>query len=469
MMLFSVCVSALFLAAYAALTTAPATVYEAAEMSPQNMDYDSAKKLFPAHAGWFNDKLIHYYKFRMYTPDTYPNTIKAPGANIPVGDVFLLTTTADETGLVANQKPIIRYHHVDGELYSDFVRVTWATVGAGYVANTHKSFDDLVAASAVLTKTDLFVNLPVVPTGSRLQNPAVKTDVAPILPTVVWYNGTEVQTFVWEVTSAKLQSLWSSTRTTTSPDFEITVVPKMVATVAGKPVVLAAPLWHLNQHWRAVDPDINGGGPMPLGQRNVINTDRGDAGYSPLWAILWVTALPLGYAPDQVSNGAAITPDNSFKIADTPMIVNCPNVGAVGSANPNKRTNFVAAPVEATDTVVLQAALIMASNVTVKAMAGAKLLSTTTTNMMGGIVLEFSAAELTAGDNSVKIVDSDGKELFTYTVMRVLIASSTTTSTGELPTTTPTTTTVTASASSLATTPVAPALFLMFATTIRSW
>lgn len=50
----------------------PATVYEADEMSPQTMDYDRANKMFMAHSGWYNDKLIHYYKFRIFAPMMYP-------------------------------------------------------------------------------------------------------------------------------------------------------------------------------------------------------------------------------------------------------------------------------------------------------------------------------------------------------------------------------------------------------------
>lgn len=44
---------------------APPTVYEADEMGPQNMDYDAGNNMFVAHPGWVNDKLIHYYTFRM--------------------------------------------------------------------------------------------------------------------------------------------------------------------------------------------------------------------------------------------------------------------------------------------------------------------------------------------------------------------------------------------------------------------
>lgn len=56
------------------IDVAPATVYEAAEMSPQNMDFDAANNMFIAHSGWYNDNEIHYYKFRIFAPGTYPGT-----------------------------------------------------------------------------------------------------------------------------------------------------------------------------------------------------------------------------------------------------------------------------------------------------------------------------------------------------------------------------------------------------------
>ena len=37
----------------------PPTVYESEEKSPQNMDFDTANNMFVAHAGWYNDQLIH--------------------------------------------------------------------------------------------------------------------------------------------------------------------------------------------------------------------------------------------------------------------------------------------------------------------------------------------------------------------------------------------------------------------------
>jgi hypothetical protein len=39
------------------ITAVPSTVYEAAEISPQNADYDKDNKMFIAHPGWLNSKV----------------------------------------------------------------------------------------------------------------------------------------------------------------------------------------------------------------------------------------------------------------------------------------------------------------------------------------------------------------------------------------------------------------------------
>ena len=57
------------------IETVPPTVYEAEEMSPQNMDFDRENNMFIAHAGWYNDFEIHYYKFRIFAPGTYEGVI----------------------------------------------------------------------------------------------------------------------------------------------------------------------------------------------------------------------------------------------------------------------------------------------------------------------------------------------------------------------------------------------------------
>jgi len=32
-----------------------------------SQDYDKVNSMFVAHSGWYNDKLVHYYKFMIHT------------------------------------------------------------------------------------------------------------------------------------------------------------------------------------------------------------------------------------------------------------------------------------------------------------------------------------------------------------------------------------------------------------------
>jgi len=89
----------------ACLESAPLTVYESEMMSPQNMDFDMENNMFIAHDGWYNDVPVHYYKFRMYTPSTYPGLI-APGgsaADVPIQKVYMVTSTGGFDGVIGNR------------------------------------------------------------------------------------------------------------------------------------------------------------------------------------------------------------------------------------------------------------------------------------------------------------------------------------------------------------------------------
>jgi hypothetical protein len=70
--------------------------------------------MFVAHPGWYNDQMIHYYKFRIFAPPTYPDVILPGGssAQVPLQKIYFVTTTGDFEGVVG--MPIIEYHTADG-------------------------------------------------------------------------------------------------------------------------------------------------------------------------------------------------------------------------------------------------------------------------------------------------------------------------------------------------------------------
>lgn len=397
------------------ITQAPPTVYETGPPNPENMDYDRANKMFVAHPGYYKDRLIHYYKFRMFTPDTYPNSVVPGKVNIPVAPLYLLTTTGGFDGIVKDQKPILRYHFADGEKYSDFVEVYWVKVAPGYAANTFRSWGDIEASGIQPVPSGIYANVPVVPTGSKLEDP--QGGVAPIQPLMAWYRGAEVQTFVFETTDSAFAGHFNPlTRTgrglVRGGGYDITVAP--FVSEGGK--VAAPPILHVNHYFFGVTPGVNNGGPAKTGQRNVIGVDRGDAGYSPLWQVMWVTKLPLNYQADQASSVEQFTEANGFGVEATPMFVNCPDVGPPGgtTSNEKKAVSFSGSEVRGGETVTLRGALVMMAGEKVSAFLGSKPLASATTGMMGEYAISIPVSDLPAGPQTISVKDSQGSEVQTF-------------------------------------------------------
>lgn len=402
------------------LAEAPPTIYEEPVMSPQTMDYDAANKTFIAHPGWIRDKLIHYYKFRMYTPMTYPTKV-VPGTtpDIPIGELYFLTTSNDFGGLVPDQKPILRWHTSDGEDYSDFVEVVWAAAPAGYVANTFRSHGDLLENGVTLTRSGIFVNSPVVPTGSRLQDPS-GAGFSPIRPLMAWYRGVEIQTFTFETTSRAFADHFNpitreGSAAQVGSGFEIAV-----SSFVQSDQVVIIPIWHLNQYWSGVVPGENHGGPWRGGQRNIIDLDRGDTGYSPLWQVFWVSQVPVDYRADMASSASQVTEGNGFDVLQTPMFVNCPNIGTAHgtTSNSNKASSFGRSQIAPGETVRVQGALVMEAGKTIDAFVGGTKVASTQTAMMGGYELSVGSDLLAEGANTIVVKDASGMVLQTVSLTK---------------------------------------------------
>lgn len=384
------------------------------------MDFDKANNMFIAHPGWLNDKLIHYYKFRMYTPATYPTKVPTLGTpTIPIPPLYLLTTSSNDfTQLVPEQKPIIRYHTTDGEEYSDFVQIHWVIVDSSYKANTYRSYEDIPASNII--PSTIFANLPVFPVGSKLQDPiALGTTPAPIKPLMVWYKSVEVQTFLFETTSQQLADHYNpltreGSAALSGSGFEITVT-----NFVQENKVVTIPIFHLNQYSMGVVPGENHGGPWNGGGKNIIGLDRGDAGYSPLWQVFWVSKVPIDYTADHASNQAQLTTANGFEVTATPMFVNCPDVGprGGGETNPKKASTF-SQSVNPGQTFTLAGSLVMEADKTVRAYLGERELAATQTNMMGAYIFSVSADQVPEGPATISIRDGEGKLLYDANVTK---------------------------------------------------
>ncbi|MDX1611286.1 MAG: hypothetical protein R3185_02880 [Candidatus Thermoplasmatota archaeon] len=407
----------------------PPTVYEDPDIPPQAMDYNAETKMFPDHPGWYEGNLISYYKFRMYTPGSYSGFGPDAPNEIPIAPLYIPTTVNPTSGsadpwanIPEGQHPIIEeYATKDNEAYSDFVEVHWVVVGPDYEANDYDSHHDVKNNTPAPIPSGIYANVPVVPMGSWLEHPA-EEGAAPIEPLHVWYEGHEVQTFAFETTDQGFADYFNPlTRNGTAAEegsgFEIPVTPDMVRTGA----VADIPIWHVNQYWTGVTPGENNGGPSANGQRNIINLDRNDEGYTPLWRVWWISKVPIGYQADQVRDNDVFTEENGFETWVSPMFVNCPNVGAHGGTpvDDEGKESFEANPTfEPGETFTIEGAIVMpGSPADVTATSNGTALATGKTNPMGGFALEISTDDLSHGENTITVTGPEGPvSEITYTV-----------------------------------------------------
>lgn len=395
----------------------PPTVYEAFEMSPQNMDYDAANKMFVAHSGWYRDQLVHYYKFRIFAPGTYQGLIK-PGstsADVPTQKIYIVTMDGALTGAIG--KPIIQYHTSDGIEYSDFMRIVFVDAPSLYVPDSFKSEGDIIGSGATLTESGIFLNLPVVPTGSTLEHPHEKGKKAPIAPTIVWYKCQPVTTYLFEVTDEDAAEYFAPTRTEDPSDFAFAIpVVDFASKMTG---VRAIPLRHVNQYSRGVLEGVNGGGPSSAGMRNVIDLDRPDPGYSPLWSIDWVTQLPINYNADQASSFSDMNGQYGYEFVPTPMFVNCPDIGNLGDVVLEKTNGFapyIDIKLDSNWILGSDMSLIFKADIPISfKVDGGVEIASTTTNMMGAYEYELETADIPEGTSMVDVV-ANGETIRTIEV-----------------------------------------------------
>ncbi len=401
----------LLLLAIPASAQAPPTVYESPDIPPQAMDFDAENNRFVAHSGWIDDRLIHYYKFRMYVPSNYGTD--AGVEKVPVAPAYLPSTDGTFAGVPNGQGPILEFHTADGAAYSDFVQIFFVEVPGDYAPNSHRSVEAI--AGMKITATDIVVNLPVVPTGSTLEDPAALGTDAPIDPWMGWYKGDPVQTFVFESTSQSFADFINPlTRPAGAPGDGYESVVSQFGTTSG---ISAIPIWHVNQYQTGVIEGINNGGPSPVGQRNVIDKDRLDAGYSPLWRVYWATQVPTGYGADQASSADQFTEANGFKIAMTPMYVNCPNIGPHGGTTQNAAKASFADHDDVQDmaSIPIEGSIPMREGAEVTVAVNGKAVDTVTTGMMGLYTYTLDASLLKAGPNTVTFQSDAHDFLATYT------------------------------------------------------
>lgn len=206
------------------------------------------------------------------------------GANTPLVDGAPLTAPiyVPVTGMDNQGNPMA----VDGQFnlvdvipgdqgYSDLWQVHFAVVPDGYESNDWRSVDDVLASSPNVTATEIFVNCPIVPEDSTLENSDKEL-------TQGWYQDEAVYYFDFGE----------------NPDTAaIIYVPVTGMDAQGNPETVP-------------------------GQFNIIDVVPGDPDYTAFWRVHFVT-VPEDYEANTLKSFGDVE-SSGYETAETDVLVNCP-------------------------------------------------------------------------------------------------------------------------------------------------
>ena len=221
--------------------------------------------------GWYRGEPVVYYDFGMQSP-------LMNAASVGAAPIWVFITGMDAGGepqFVPHQHNIVDV--VPGDMgYSDLWQVNLVTVPEDYVADSITTKADLDAMAYPTVQPGLFVNCPIVPAGSTLENGEELTRG--------WYNGEQVY----------------------YPDF-------------GPNPAVGIPIWAF-----ITGMDADGNPQFVEDQHNVIDAIPSDAGYSAFW-IVNLVVVDDGYEANTIKSAADVA-SSGFEVLTPGLMVNCPVV-----------------------------------------------------------------------------------------------------------------------------------------------
>lgn len=252
-----------------AMTKASATPDAMVKGAPARVSDLGSATRYGLINGWYRGGDARYWDFGMASPSNASGTVsRAP--------IYAFTTGKNDDGsprLVSGQHNVIDV--LPGQAgYSDLWEVMLITVPTSYVADSVRSRADIEAQGFQAVSAGLFVNCPVVPTGSTVE------EGSPLVQG--WYRGEAVY----------------------YPDFGM-----------NRPVSI--PIWAF-----ATGMNSDGSPKLVEGQRNVIDAIPGQAGYSAFWRVNLVMVSG-GYTANSIKSAAEVAA-SGFPVTQTSMVVNCP-------------------------------------------------------------------------------------------------------------------------------------------------
>ncbi|GAX21725.1 hypothetical protein FisN_31Lh001 [Fistulifera solaris] len=385
---------------------APPTIYESQSsngiVTPSQLGYNPETRLFSAHSLWYNDQPTQMFMFYMYSAKTSPNLITAETttADLPWNTLYVVTPT-DLSQMIG--APIVVYHHIDAERYSDYMEIVYVRPPSGYAADTYRSEGNVLSSNAETVSSGIYVNAPIVPMGSALQDPVIQGNATINAVSEFWYRGAKVQAFVMEASNELAANVFDPSRALTffTDSF---LLPDSQS-------LKAALLYYLNQYTNGVTTS-NVGGPS-FGMRNIIDVERMDgASYSSLRQLAWVNDLPINYIADQVSSSAPLMSDDfGFTAQETAIWINAPCIGAVDTTTTNPSLvdpTTLQQRLSAVGTSLIMGsapslAFVANATVRVETMNGA-VIQRSVTNEMGGYQFELLSVAIPQSSDEIVVV-----------------------------------------------------------------
>jgi hypothetical protein len=200
----------------------------------------------------------------------------ASGGVVTTAPIYAFITGMDDDGnpvFVEGQHNIVDVIPGD-EGYSDLWEVNLVVVDEDYVADSIKSVGDVMTADFEVMQPGLFVNCPIVPEGSTLEN------------------------------GEELVQGWYKNEAVFYPDFGM-----------NPPSTL--PIWAF------VTGMNDDGSPIFVeGQQNIIDSVPGDDGYSAFWQVQMVM-VDDSYEANSLTSASAVM-ESDWEVMATDLVVNCP-------------------------------------------------------------------------------------------------------------------------------------------------
>jgi hypothetical protein len=233
----------------------------------QHWGFDKDNNRFLVGSAWHENELVSHYSFQVWNMSTGfsesndTNSNDAENSNnrqVILNQLFLFRLR----GVLVNERlPVLRFHWMDGDRYSDLAEIffveldnastvqvingTNGTTSVVIPPREFKSFGDLQTNNRIIIRSSgAWVNLPVVPLNSTLEDPLNLGSDSPVRPLSVFYRGQIIHTFALECSSPILTTMLNNM----TRDSDVEEIYRVQLITLPLPVVKLLPFIFISQY-----------------------------------------------------------------------------------------------------------------------------------------------------------------------------------------------------------------------------